>query len=58
MKSSEAFVRVYEIKLTKNIDRILKVGEDVFMAFSYHYDKESQVKSSSVALVEVTSQDE
>ena len=58
MESSETFEKVSELKLTKNIDRILKVGEDVFMAFSYHYDKETQVKSSSVVLVEVTSQDE
>ena len=57
MAQSE-FCKLDELKMTKNIDRIVKVDSehDQFMVFSYHYDKQLQTKSSTYALVEVTSE--
>jgi hypothetical protein len=39
-QSGDSFEKLFELKLTKNVDRILNVGDDVYMVFSYHLDKE------------------
>jgi hypothetical protein len=45
------------VKLIKSIDRILKIQDDRFAVFSYHYNKQEKTKTSTVVIVEVSDDD-
>ena len=41
------------VVLTKNIDRLLKISDDLYIAATYHLDKESGLKYGSLTTFRV-----
>ncbi len=40
--SSSAFAKIDEVKVGKNVDRIINVTQNKYIAATYHLDKEMQ----------------
>lgn len=54
IKSTAVFTKHLEVKLHKNVDRLVKYDESgSYLAASYHLEKESQIKSGSIQEIKV-----
>ena len=61
MEATSRFVKRAELKLQKNVDRLVRCddaafsddGKHKYIAATYHLDKETQTKSGSLQLVTV-----
>jgi|LauGreDrversion4_2_1035121.scaffolds.fasta_scaffold43445_2 hypothetical protein len=52
MEAAEKFTKKFEIKLSKNIDRIIPIDDKgKYLVATYHLDKETQTKSGSIQSV-------
>ena len=50
---SAAFSKLHEVKLAKNVDRLIPYNESSFLAATYHLNKETQTKTGSLQLISV-----
>jgi len=47
------FTKLDTLVLHKNVDRVLRIRDNIFLVASYHLDKETGTKSGNLVVVEV-----
>jgi len=56
MVESAAFNKIDEVKVSKNVDRIINIAPGQYLAATYHLNKETQHKSGSIVKLQITSE--